>query len=419
MWKKYLNITPVIGSVALSLLLFQNCGGFESLSANRELSSSLPDGGLSEELPGDGETEIYDANGCPLDFGPGQNINPQNDLIYGLDRIKVNFGLAASSSYTCRADMPEPYRLDPVARPYEDRAGYNAFMGNYWDFAFRLSTITDDYLRREPNQSAIAVCAQDWIFSWASSNFLNEDAGSYISRQGDYERLWAIAGFAMSYARIRNDPGLDPAKKAMIDQWLLSSARKVNEFTTLRLEQDTDPTNNILYWSGLSILTTGLMLDQQDLVDRGIELYDIGLNEIQADGLLPLELARGENAFAYHNFATRPLVFMAEVAAPFGINLYDRQNGKIKLLTARVIQGFSDFSSFPDNQLQGTSSNPTYFLTDNSRQLDWMEAYYSRFPSPELKTILTSARLTSDGKIKSSRQTGGNATIAYGVKCLN
>ncbi len=109
---------------------------------------------------------------------------------------------------------------------------------------------------------------------------------------------------------------------------------------------------------------------------------------------------------------------MAEISQPFDYNLYERNNGRIHLLARKLIDSFSDFSTFPSYQTQGAESTPNFFLTDNSREIGWMEIYYSRFGNVKLKPLLTAARITNQGALKYSVRTHGSSTHLYGVKCF-
>lgn len=408
------KIKPLITLAFLTpiMLAFQNCGKpFQAATA-----VTLPSEG--PVLP---KNPTYDQNGCPIAYPAGQNFDVDQNDIYSPIRTQINFGKEGDIPYSCRSDIPTPYILDPPdgSRPGQDRALYNQFMGDYFDYIYRLSTITNEYIVRKSNPLVVASCALDWIYEYAATGLLTEEAGSYQTRQGDYERLWAIGGISLAYAKIKDQTGLNIQKKQAVENWLKLASTKILDFSYLRMSVDTNPQNNILYWSGMAILTGGLIFNNQTKINRGIEIFDIALNQITSDGYLPLELARGTSSFWYHQFALRPLVIMAEISKPYGYNLYTRNSNKIELLSNRVIQGYVDFSTWPDYQIQSSSSTPNYFLTDNTRQLDWAEIIYSRFASPALKNILATARsFLSSNTLKSTRQTGGGATQTFGVKCL-
>jgi len=230
--------------------------------------------------------------------------------------------------------------------------------------------------------------------------------------------VFYISNFAVAYGLIKNESGLDLAKKQSVEAWLLKAAQEIDRFTALRLNKDKDPENNIINWSALSLMSVGLVLQNKTLQNRALQLYDRALSQIRNDGLLPLELARGDRAFWYHNYALEPLIYMAEISETFGLNLYARDKGRLHLLAKRMIEGFEDFSTFPNHQTQTTISTPRYLLTEDNRELSWMEIYYSRFADPRLKKILQTARQSNNGSLKISLRTHGSSTHLFGVKCL-
>lgn len=409
-------------------------GGDDATAVTPDASDREPidDGGALVDVSSDGSfadvpardggarTSLCPAR-CSALEGPGLSVGRTGD-IYDLDRIRAVRGIAGSPTYTCRSDMPAPYVLDPPvgSRPYEDRARFETFITPYYDYIFRLSTITDTALVRTSNVAPVARCALTWIHAWMTSGVLDGAAGGYVSPEGDYQRMWATAGIVMAYARIQHEPGLDANMKAEIEAGIRRASTQVAAFTERQLSTFTNPENNILFWSGFELMAAGLVLGHEPFVTRAIELYDIGLGQIRADGLLPIELARGENAFWYHNFATRALVLTAELGATSGRDLYRRRSGRLGLLTDRVAGALVDFTTFPGHATQGSSSTASYLLDDNTRQLDWLEAHYARFGGATRSPLLRRARTQGAAmdRVKASRETGGTSTLAFGVSCF-
>lgn len=240
------------------------------------------------------------------------------------------------------------------------------------------------------------------------------------SRQGKYARKWASGSIALSYLKIRDDTGVDREKKKAVERWINRLADVVADSSTGK----TSRRNNHAYWNGFTNMANGIVLNRSDLFDSGIGAYKRALNEMRSEGILPLELDRKEHALHYHNFALSPLVFMAELAAKQGVDLYREKSGQafaasaegeadIHKLVDLVIRSLEDpqyfkkFSLTPQATRKGKVSNHI-----GDQELAWLEPYYARFKEPGLARFLCRLRPLYNWR------TGGDATLAWGVKDL-
>ncbi|MEI9981465.1 MAG: alginate lyase family protein [Edaphobacter sp.] len=73
-------------------------------------------------------------------------------------------------------------------------------------------------------------------------------------------------------------------------------------------------TNNHHYWRGLAAVSTGVISSDNDLFKWGVGVFKQGIDELDARGALPQEMARHERAIHYQSFALQPLVPLAEFA---------------------------------------------------------------------------------------------------------
>jgi poly(beta-D-mannuronate) lyase len=71
--------------------------------------------------------------------------------------------------------------------------------------------------------------------------------------------------------------------------------------------------NNHYYWEGLAVTATGAVTGDARSLAWGRKVFDHAMGQIEADGSLPLELARGRKALSYHLYAAAPLVMMASI----------------------------------------------------------------------------------------------------------
>ena len=74
--------------------------------------------------------------------------------------------------------------------------------------------------------------------------------------------------------------------------------------------------------------------------------YDNGVDQIQPNGALPLEMARGGRALHYHLYALAPLVLLAEFGEVNHLDLYAHANGAIHRLVDFSVAGLQDPTPF-------------------------------------------------------------------------
>jgi len=332
----------------------------------------------------------------------------------------ASYNLAAASSLfidQCPSPPAAFARLD-LPGYYENYDEWNRQVKPLYSYLDSLARITDSYGRQNQRFSEAAPCGLDWLHAWAKGDALT---GYTKSRQGRYERKWASGSIALSYLKIRDQSGLDGEKKKVVEQWISRLADVVADSST----GETSRRNNHAYWNGLANMANGIVLSRKDLFESGVAAYRLALSEMRSDGVLPLELERKEHALHYHNFALSPLVFIAELAARQGTDLYREKKRpdlglsgdgatdihKLADLVIRSLedpQHFKKFSSIPQATRKGKISN---HISDS--ELTWMELYYARFKEPRLARFLCRSRPLYNWR------TGGDATLAWGVKDIS
>jgi poly(beta-D-mannuronate) lyase len=80
--------------------------------------------------------------------------------------------------------------------------------------------------------------------------------------------------------------------------------------------------NNHHYWRGLAAIATGIVCKDNDLFAWGVGVYKQAIDEIDANGALPQEMARHERAIHYQSFALQPLAPLAALAERQHVQLY-------------------------------------------------------------------------------------------------
>ena len=123
--------------------------------------------------------------------------------------------------------------------------------------------------------------------------------------------------------------------------------------------------NNHRYWAGLAVLTSGIVVESSHYTDWAHESYVLGIEQIQDDGTLPLELERGDKSFDYHNYAVQPLVAMHYLFYKCSVNdgCFYSISDRIKLLINYVIN-HDDFDNLPEHKRAWVHIIPDFMRTE-------------------------------------------------------
>ena len=194
-----------------------------------------------------------------------------------------------------------------------------------------VSQMTDRYLHSGDIEAA--HCALLWLTRWAQVDAML----GRVNRQGTYERKWTLGGLALSYVKIQHAPDLDRKARYQVEGWFRHLAAVVR--AEYQHPKRADNRNNHAYWAGMAIAAVGIATNDRGLFEWGLAQYRLGIEQIQDDGTLPLELDRKGRALHYHLYALAPLVMLAEMGERNGIPLYQEQHGRLYRLVNRVVQG--------------------------------------------------------------------------------
>ena len=233
---------------------------------------------------------------------------------------------------------------------------------------------------RTDGDMAAADCGAQWLDRFAADGVLT---GRMSSNQADYVQGWMLGAFAVAWLKIRpavQNP--DPAVRAQVTSWLAQVADNIRRYYDPRIGK-TDARNNHRYWAGFEVMAAGIAADRRDLFDWGIASFEVGANQITADGTLPLEMARRSLALHYHLFATAPLVAMAELGAANGIDLYSRNNHALARLVDCAVAGITAPDWFAAKA--GVAQEPIRLDADD---IGWAAPFALRYPNPRLAMLL-------------------------------
>ena len=131
----------------------------------------------------------------------------------------------------------------------------------------------------------------------------------------------------------------------------------------------------------------GVAADDRKDFNWAMRTYDNGVDQIQPDGALPLEMARGARALHYHLYALAPLVLLAEFGEANRLDLYAHANGAIHRLVNFSVAGLKDPTPFAT----ATGVQQEVPKTISGDQIGWAPPYAQRFPNPALEQMIEAA----------------------------
>jgi poly(beta-D-mannuronate) lyase len=273
--------------------------------------------------------------------------------------------------------------IDPAKwKAYTESAGPYKELGN------RITDAADAY--RTTGSREAAACAIRHVEAAAKDEVFT---GKMSSGQAYYVQGWTIGAIAIAYLKLRDSGLLTAEQKKEIRQWIVQVVRETEDYyDTRRQKASGDAQNNHLYWAGVEVAAAGIAANDRKLFDWGIDTYDAGIDQIQADGSLPQEMRRGQRALHYHLYALAPLVYLAEFGEVNGLHLYAEHDYAIKKLAHLCTEGLENNSFFVKAAgiAQDTPDGPPA-----AEQISWARVYVMRFPDPELSQILAQAKSLS------------------------
>lgn len=295
--------------------------------------------------------------------------------------------------------MPSKYRSDDAKREIidpENAAGYAELSAPVYRFMNEVSDAADLVVRSGGARQDAADCAIAGLRRWAEGGAMLGESNSI----GDAVRKWELASASLAYLKLRRQAEVSAADRNLIEPWLRQLATRVRAVygTDTWL---TSRNNNHLYWAAWGVTAAGLALQEQGFVDWGVAVYRRALTQVQADGVLPLEMARGSRALQYHVFAIAPLVAIAETGEDNGMSLYRAHDSALLRLIDAVLSGLDDPAPFA----RAAGAPQVLDAAINAANLAWLEFYARRFADPRAERWL--------GELRPMRQRrlGGNLTV--------
>lgn len=231
--------------------------------------------------------------------------------------------------------------------------GVNKLIGRYLD-------------KGQPDDLA---CVMGWLNDWAEADALLSETYNHT---GKSVRKWALGSVAGAYLRLkfsRSQPLKQYSSEAQnIEHWIAELADQVVlDWNAQPMERR----NNHQYWAAWSVMASAVVLDRRDLFDWSVTQYQQGMQQVDKDGYLPLELSRQTRALAYHNYAMGPLLMVAAFAQANQLDLRGANQGALERLAQRLQAGLQQPQLFSAKAGYPQTLDD---LQDNSR-FAWLEPY--------------------------------------------
>lgn len=327
-----------------------------------------------------------------------------------VNAVRTKAGAADTKPFSCgvpRAPLinlqfPSIYKtgdstssiIDPVKQ-----AQYNAMIDSVFAYEKSVTQMANRYIRSKPARPEIALCVQDWIYSWANGGAIMGPG----TRNGEYVRKWVLGSAASAWLQIRGEKALDPAKSQRIIYWMKRVANMAK--ADFMREVDTrGHQNNHLYWAAWGVGMAAIATDSVSLFSWAVRRTQIGLRQIQADGTLPLELERRSRAYEYHLYAAQPLYYMAEAAYANGVDLFFGYNRALQRLGALCLKNLGHGDYFR----QVTNNTQVVQGYGDADDLGWVEIYNKHYAGDPL-----APKTLSKFRPMKSTRLGGDLTLLY------
>jgi poly(beta-D-mannuronate) lyase len=233
---------------------------------------------------------------------------------------------------------------------------------------------------------AAAQCVYTLLDSAAKEKTM---AGTMDGNQASYVQGWNLGAWAVAFLKVRGSGVGSEDQAREITAWLKKVAEENQDYyeDKRHKRRPNDSDNNHVYWAGFAIAAAGIANNDRKLFDWGLDAYKHGVNYIQPDGTLPLEMERGQMALHYHLYALAPLIMLAEFGETNGVPLYAERDYAIKRLIARCLSGLQDPSFFQQKTGVAQVTDPKV----QAWQIGWGQPYTRRFPDPEITKLLHQA----------------------------
>jgi poly(beta-D-mannuronate) lyase len=277
-----------------------------------------------------------------------------------------------------RLDDPTHSIIDPVRQET-----YIKSSGVVKNVGLAIVAAADDY--RNTGSRRAAQCAMTQTLILAQDHALT---GKMSSDQAYYVQGWVVGAIAIAYLKIRDAGLATPPQTEIIAHWMQSVGEETKQYYEAHKKAGHgDSRNNHLYWAGVELAAIGVAANDRKDFAWAMGTYDNGVDQIQPDGSLPLEMTRGGRALHYHLYALAPLVLLAEFGEANHLDLYAHANGALRRLVNFSVAGVEDPAPF----VKATGVQQELSKPLSGDQIGWAPPYLQRFSNPTLEHLVQAA----------------------------
>ena len=211
--------------------------------------------------------------------------------------------------------------------------------------------------------------------------------GNMSSSQAYFVQGWVVGALGIAYLKIRESGIVNAADQKLLTDWMKTVSKQTMGYYDDRLAKSASG-NNHVYWAGVQVGAVAIAANDRKMFDWALMAYRNGVEQITAEGTLPEEMRRGQRALHYHLYAASPLVYIAEFGEDNGIDLYAENNGALKRLVDRSIEGLEGSGYF--DKATGIKQD----LPDgapSAEAIGWAKVYVHRFPDAAISALISKA----------------------------
>ncbi|MCV2884902.1 alginate lyase family protein [Aestuariibacter sp. AA17] len=295
--------------------------------------------------------------------------------------------------------------IDPAKQ-----AQYQEELSELRGYIKTLVTLSDRYIATPTEQGDITQCIMQHITHWAENDAM---LGQHRNDIGYHKTAELLGAVATSYLKIRHSRDIKTIHhEDTIGDWMKRAASHVQHFYTDKAGNQT-LRNNHRYWDSFHLGRASVALQDKYLFQWAMDGLTIGLSQIDENGALPLEGARGNRAFSYHLYATMALVGLAELAVvnrEYMVNPYypyEENNSALRRLIWTIRANAKRNSKVP----LFADARPM-----KCHEAAWLEMYSARALVKYKYSInkeVVAMRRACNGKLYNTLL-GGNVSLTYG-----
>ena len=265
--------------------------------------------------------------------------------------------------------------VDPVRmKAYTESAGPVKRDGN------EVVAAADAY--RTTGSVAAARCVIAHIEANARNGSLT---GKMSSNQAYYVQGWVLGAEAIAYLKVRESGVISQEQAAVILPWMKQVAEQARDYYDGQERKGGIASlNNHDYWAAVELAAVGIAANDRSDFDWAMKAATDGIAAIRPDGTLPREMQRGKRALHYHLYAAAPLVMVAELGYPNGVDLYSARNGALKQLVRVSTAGLLDPALFE----KGAGIAQEVPVPPTGEAIGWARPFNRRFPDAAIAKLL-------------------------------